>query len=267
MSISNHTSKFYARSLTLLVHILKMISDGLTQTEIAKALKMKESHVSYYVRKAKENGYLNVVARDRINIYELTQAGKNLIDQYDNKMQYPQLPSCRAENVRFIARVHKFPTKSPDWHKVQMNNWTQHNSTVDNIKVHLNEGKNPTIEFLPSPIDGENPWELYGILSYDCTEAARKIEQTFDMEIGRLEMESRPEWVVYDPVAHAICRYNGQITIEGLGKINASKPSRRGAIEYFNPRFAAEYFSMPMRMSKIEKLLEKILEFLLNKEH
>jgi hypothetical protein len=73
-----------------------------------------------------------------------------------------------------------------------------------------------------------------------------------------LEMESGPEWVIYDPVAHAICQYNGQITIEGLGKINASKPSGRGAIEYFDPRFAAEYFTMPMRLSRIEKLLEDL---------
>src|SRR5437867_9004690 len=173
MANPNHSSKFYSTSLTLLVNILKSINEGRTQTEIAKVLNMKGPHVSYYIRKAKQNGYLNAAPRDRINILTMTQAGKNLIDQYDNKMQYSQLPTCRAENIRFIARVHRFPTKSPDWYKVQMNNWIQHNSIVDNIKVRLNEGKNPTIEFLPSPIDGENPWELYGILSYDCTEAAR----------------------------------------------------------------------------------------------
>jgi hypothetical protein len=47
-------------------------------------------------------------------------------------------------------------------------------------------GNSPTIEFLPSPINGDNPWELCGILYHECTEAARKVEQTLDMEIGRL---------------------------------------------------------------------------------
>ena len=171
-----------------------------------------------------------------------------------------QIPTCRAENVRFIARVHKFPTRRVDWHKVEMNNWNQYNATVDDIKVHLNEGINPTIEFRPSPIEGDNPWELCCILYHKCTEVAKKLEEIFDMEIGRLEMESRPEWVVYDPLATQICKYNGQITVDGLAKINASKPSRIGAFEYFDPRFAAEYCTIPRRVSNIEKLLQELLE-------
>ena len=56
------------------------------------------------------------------------------------------------------------------------------------------------------------------------------------MEIGRLETESGPEWVVYDPVASIISKQNCQITVDGLGKINASKPHRRGELEYFDPK-------------------------------
>lgn len=141
-----------------------------------------------------------------------------------------------------------------------MNNWSQHNSIVDNVKVHLNNGKAPSIEFIPSPIDGSNPMELVGILQYDCNEVARKLEQTLDMEIGRLELEHSSEWVVYDPVANTISKQNGQITVDLLGKINASKPFRRGELEYFDPRFAADYLTMPRRISNIEKLLEILLK-------
>ena len=132
--------------------------------------------------------------------------------------------------------MHKLPTKPLDWNKIEMNNWNQYNSIVDNIKVHLNNGKAPSIEFIPSPINGSNPWELFGILYYDCNEVARKLEQLLEMEIGRLEIESGPEWVVYDPVASIISKQNGQITVDGLGKINASKPLRRGELEYFDPK-------------------------------
>ena len=79
-------------------------------------------------------------------------------------------------------------------------------------------------------------------------------------KIGRLETESGPEWVVYDPVASIISKQNGQITVDGLGKINASKPLRRGELEYFDPRFAAEYLTMPRRISNIEKLLEDLVK-------
>ena len=92
--------------------------------------------------------------------------------------------------------------------------------------------KAPTIEFLPSPIDGDSPWQLYGLLLNECNEGARKLEQTLGIEICRLDIETGAEWVVYDPIAKLICEYHGPITVDGLAKINASKPSRRGEIEY-----------------------------------
>ena len=241
-----------------------MISQNVTLTEIAHMLRLEKSHVSYYITRAKERGYLNELCRDKIKILELTQPGKNFLDQYDKKTKGKQLPNCRAENVRFKAPIHRLPTKTPDWHKVEMNNWSQYNSTVDNIKVKINMGKTPTIEFIPSPVDGDNPWEPYVLLVNECTKVARKLEQTLDMQIGLLEPESGPEWVVNDPVADSLCKYNGQITIKGLAKVNASKPSRRGAVEYFDPLRAAEYFTMPRRVAKIERLVEEIIGTLEN---
>lgn len=238
-----------------------MIGENSSQAQIAKTLGVSKSHVSYYVQKAIKIGYLKEICRDRIKIPELTQEGTNFIDQYKNRTSTKQLlPRCRAENVRFKATVHRLPSKSLDWKNASMNNWTQYNSIVDDIKVHLNYGKSPSMEFIPSPIDGGNPWELFGILYHDCNEVARKVEQTLDMEIGRLEIEHGAEWVVYDPVANLISKQNGQITVDGLGKINASKPLRRGELEYFDPRFAADYITMPTRVSNIEKLLEDLLK-------
>jgi DNA-binding MarR family transcriptional regulator len=148
--LPNNSSKFYPQSLTLLVQILKMINEDFILTKIAKVLNKKKSHVTYYISKAKERGYVNEVLRDKIKILELTQKGKNLLDQYDKKKtQDNQLPSCRAENIRFEAVIHRLPSKSVDWQKVNMNNWNQYNSTVDNIRVHLNMGKSPSIEFIP----------------------------------------------------------------------------------------------------------------------
>ena len=248
-----------------------------TQAQLAAELKISKPLVSYYIRKAIKTGYIKELARDKIRILGITQEGKIFLDKYEYEYKYKykdeykskqlsstyskeQLSVCRAENIRFKARVYKLPTKPLDWNKVEMNNWKQYNSVIDDIKVHLNNGKIPSIEFIPSPINGSNPWELFGILYNDCNEVARKLEQLLGMEIGRLEMENGPEWVVYDPIASIISKQNGQITVDGLGKINASKPLRRGELEYFDPRFAAEYLSMPRRISNIEKLLEDLMK-------
>ena len=93
-----------------------------------------------------------------------------------------------------------------------------------------------------------------------------KLESTLNMKIGRLELSSRGEWVVYDPVAHTYSKQFGQITIDGIGKVNASKPSRRGAFEFFDPRDCADYMAMPKRLSNLEQDVKKILAILKKNE-
>jgi hypothetical protein len=249
----------------LLAKILESINQQrFSQAQVAFELGKSRPLVSYYVKKAIRVGYIKELLRDKIRVLELTQEGKIFLDQYGKQSSSTssqnQLPVCRAENIRFKAQVYKLPSKSLDWNKVAMNNWSQYNGVVDDIKVHLNDGKIPTIEFIPSPINGSNPWELFGMLHNECNEVARKLEQTLEMEIGRLEIEPGAEWVVYDPVASIISKQNGQVTVDQLGKINASKPLRRGELEYFDPRFAAEYLAMPRRISNIEKLLEDLVK-------
>jgi hypothetical protein len=58
-----------------------------------------------------------------------------------------------------------------------MNNWAQYGSKVDNIIIHLNNGKDPTIEFIPSAVDGDDPYELRDMVLYDCIKAAEKEPQ------------------------------------------------------------------------------------------
>jgi hypothetical protein len=111
------------------------------------------------------------------------------------------------------------PSRQVDWHKVEMHNWNQYNTVVGSVKVKLNAGDIPTIEFLPAAIDGNDPNKLYIELFSDCTEVAKHLEQIFDMQIGRLELSSKGEWVVYNPLAKAITNTTGRITVDGVGKI------------------------------------------------
>ena len=173
-------SKFYSKSLSLLISILEMINQGnFILAQISRPLDIEQSHVSYYIKKAKGFGYITETGWDRFKTFKLTQPGINFLDRYNNKRNNKQEASCRAENVRFKAHLQRPPEKIPDWNKVEMNNWSQYNSIVDDIKVKLNMGKSPTIEFLPSPLDGKNPWELCGILYHECTEAAEKTRANF----------------------------------------------------------------------------------------
>ena len=67
-----------------------------------------------------------------------------------------------------------------------------------------------------------------------------ELEERLGIQIGRLNPSSKGEWVVYDPFAKSLSNQFGQITVDGVGKVNASKPRRRGEFEWFDPRDCAD---------------------------
>lgn len=154
------------------------------------------------------------------------------------------------------------PHVPPDWNKIEMHNWVQYNSKMDSVYVKLNMGNKPTIELIPSPVDGDDPNQLLVILVYDCISVITALHERFGIKLGPLQLSSRPEWVVYDPVAKNFSKYNGQVTVNGLGKVNASKPRRIGEFEFSDPRMTADYMAMPRRLYKVEQSVEQILKIL-----
>jgi len=234
--------------------VLRLINEGLIQGHIAKDLDIKSSHVAYYIKKAKNMGYVRSSLKDAVVILELTQAGKYFLDQC-NKGRIPSPNSVRAKNIRFKAEILRMATIPVDWKKIQMRNWVQYSSQIDSVKVQLNMGNNPTIELIPSPVDGEDPYDLLIMLIYDCMNAIFTLYDRIGIKVGRLQVGSRGEWLVYDPIAGAFCNY------DGLAKVNASKPRRVGEFEFHDPRALADYLAMPRRIDKMERMLEKLLEY------
>ena len=258
--MTNISSKFYSKSFTLAIVILQLIKEGFVATDIARKLNLKKSHVSYYIKKAKTMGFVNQVTRDVFSVLELTQAGKNLLDQYNRNN--PSIPVCRAENIQFIADIFQMPTIQVDWKKIQMRNWIQYTSKIDEVKVNINIGKNPTIVFIPSPVDGVDPYEVYTILVTECLNVALELYDKIGLKVRNLRLSSRGEWLVYDPIARLFCKTNGQVTYDRIGKVNASPPRRIGEFEFHDPRALQDYLRMPGRIQKIEELLEKALTVL-----
>jgi len=120
----------------LLANILESIDQQhSSQAQVASELGISTPLVSYYLRKAIRIGFVKELFRDKIRVLELTQEGKTFLDQYSKQSTSTsfqnQLPVCRAENIRFKARVYKLPSKPLDWNKIAMNNWSQYNSVVE----------------------------------------------------------------------------------------------------------------------------------------
>lgn len=237
--------------------ILEMINEGVIAADIAKSLDIKKPHISYYIRKGKDNGFIKETFRDVFKVLELTSSGKKFLDQCQNNSL--RLPICRAENIQFRATIIQMPTIPVDWKKIQMHNWVQYQSELDSLKLKLNLGEVPSLEFLPSPLDGDDPFDLFVIMVYECVNAQMDLYNKFGLRTGKVQLGSRGEWLVYDPIARAFCKTNGQVNYEGIGKVNSSKPRSIGEFEFHDPRALYDYLLMPARLKNIERLLEQIL--------
>ena len=251
-------SKFYRKSLTLFITILELASTGLIPSDIAKTLNMNKSHVSYYIAKGKRCGYLKQITRDAFVLIQLSQAGKNFLDRY--KKNNPSMPICRLENIQFKAKVTEMPNIPVDWKRIEMHNWTQYSSQIDSVKIRLNVGKIPTLDLFPSAVDGDEPYDLIVTVVYECVNAILGLGDKIGLRLGKLELISKPEWVVYDPLAKESCKHNGQVTYDGICKINASKPRKFGEIEFFDPRSLEDYLLMPKRLKNIETKMTELLQ-------
>lgn len=249
-------SKFYRKSRTLLAAILRLANDNLTQTQIARTLKMHKSNVHYHLKMAEKEGYIHTEVRDVVKVITLTQRGRKFLETYEND---DRIPLLRLENIRFKAPIVQLTDRplEPDWKRIQLHNWVQYQSGVDRVFVRINDGKHPNVEFQASAIDGHDPWDMVKDAYYECQRAAEKLQDLIGLKIGHLEVSSRPEWVIYDPVAREFCKYNGQITIHRAAKINASAPRSLGEFEFCDPYSALEYLRMPRTVCDMNERISR----------
>lgn len=258
MQLAKKSSKFYSKSLTLLIDILKLVEQDTIAADIARLLAIKKSHVSYYMSKARRLGFVSQVTRDSYAVLRLTQAGKNFLDLYTKNI--PSIPVCRLENIQFKAEVLQMPTIPVDWKRIEMHNWVQYTSKIDSVHVRLNDGAIPTLIFLPSPVEGDDVFQLYTDLVFACDNVIWELYNKFGLRVGPLKLGSRGEWVVYDPIAKSFCGNIGQVTYPGIGKVNASPPRHAGEFEFYDPRALIDYLTMPKHIQNIEALLKVLTD-------
>jgi hypothetical protein len=251
------SKRFYAKSLTLLPSILSLVEKDMTQAQIARDLKKSKQLVGYYLSKMEELGFIKRGVRDAFVPRELTAAGKRFLDQYQNNKEPPTLA---LENMSFIAEVYKIPEITVDWEKVQLNNWVQyhHRDKIDGVSIRVNCGKQPTVELFPTRVEGSDPFELFGIAQRACIAALVKLCESTGMVAGDLQPNSRPEFVVPSPIAKRFTQHLGQVTLEGIGKVNASLPNRDGEFEFHNPRDAVGFLALPRNVRELEQRVENL---------
>ncbi|MPZ08368.1 MAG: hypothetical protein GEU26_18465 [Nitrososphaeraceae archaeon] len=107
-------------------------------------------------------------------------------------------------------------------------------------------------------MDGEDPYKLRDIALASCISAAQQLESTIEMKIGELECSSNPEYVIYSPLAKELTTHIGQVRINDIGKLDASKPLRKGEFEYIDPRDAAMSMALPREVLELKNRVDQL---------
>ncbi len=241
-----------------------MIKNGKTTPEICDTLGLSKQRLFYYTSKLRKMGYIELETRDVFGIWKVTGGGQRFLGKYHSNSKYNNKPVGRVEHIRFKAAVITLPEPIPtNWKKISMHNWTEYWFELNGIKIKLNAGLSPTVEFIMPPVDDYegNPQKISCLLQTNCLNVVRQVQNIYNMHIGLIELSSNGEWVVYDAVAKAVSKqYN--VNIPGIAKINASKPVKRGEFEFPTPYDASLYLSAIKRIPDLVVKVDKILRLL-----
>jgi len=249
--LSNDVKKSFTQRFDIVKDILRLIEAGYYPSKIARVLGLYRQLVHYYIKQLVKAGLIQREVRDRIAIYSLTEKGKKILAGIE------RLPGFRVRlhNVRVVYPVVEDARVPVDWGRVvRLRNWRQFVGTFLNVTVRRNEGRQPSIEVLAEPLEGDDPYQLLYMALRECDRVAEHLEQRFGMKLGRGRLAGRPHWAIYDPVAKKFSDY--MVLSDDVGQIDKSPPSP-GEIDFFSPEAAKQYLvsitTMPSRVKNIEE--------------
>lgn len=239
------------KNVILPYYLLNAIKQGyIRQITLSNHLGISKRVVNYHIKKLQSQHYLYTDKN-----LQITQSGYNFLIRIEGKLTNPRI---RLENVRIkyplITRPKAFPGK-----EIRLKNWSKYIYRIDRATLLFNTD---SIEVIPSPVEGNHPYELFYAVRSACDNIILDYSDRLKMQVGIGELSSRMEFAIYDPVARAFTKHVGQLTVENLGKINASPPKHVGELEFFDIRSAANYLEMPNKMQRIESLLKQVVTLL-----
>jgi len=242
----NKSQKFLPSFLTVAARLLE---EGMYPAKIAKLLNISKQRLYYWLNKLTRAGIFYKEKLGRITRYYLTDYGKKFFTRCEGRARFGLV---RLHNVCF-----KFPIVSPprvpvDWRRVSMRNWARFIGKVGEVTV---ECTTRHVLIYPRVRVDRDPYRALLKAYEEALLVARVLEEKFQMRLGLPEINRKPHFGFYDPVAQEIARHT-QVSTD-IGKIDASEG--RGENEYFSAEWSAEYQAMPMRLRRIEESLSQLI--------
>jgi hypothetical protein len=210
--------------------------------------------MTYWLKKFKRLGLIQLQTKDILHIYSLTSLGSRFLNR------------CGAgDEVGLVVVLEDFRVKFEvlEWEKIRIvwrklgspRNWQRFSTSLGGVFV---EKTSKSVIVHTGQLKGWNPYELCAYGGQICERVRTVLETRFGMVLKEgVPIQKVPRFRVNDPVAKKIIE-ELNVEVDGVGAVDASPPSKEPHLEFNGPILASQYLLMPLKLTEMAKDVERV---------
>ena len=195
-----------------------------TLSELYNLLGMTKQHLSYYLKKFKNEGF---VIQPYPGAYGITESGKNFFEQL---MENNRKNLIRLENMRY-----KFPIYSNlnllleflNWKQTKLKNVNVYHGEFEGYSLRIFAGKKPSVEITCQHYHGTNNYQIMWEAKDDIEKIMMKFSEKFDVKMGPPEPSMEPDFALPSKLSEDILMAYGASQLKS-DSVTLNKSRGRG---------------------------------------
>jgi DNA-binding MarR family transcriptional regulator len=231
--------------------ILRLAGEGHYQKQIASALSLSKSDVSYHIKKFLKKKLLKKNGNTKPLLYDLTPLSSKLLTWSERGFCEPFVLESYALKFPLLR-----DNSNIDWKKLgKPNNWEKFGSIFFGCRVEKNLGKQPTVIIRTERVCGFSDREAFALAGAKI-QAVRAWLAIHGVHTSANEVEvGDPNLKFYTPEAELLHDEFGNITTD-CGIIDDSPPEKMPHEER-SRRQQVDYLNTPLLVRKLSASVEK----------
>jgi len=231
--------------------ILDLLGAGNALSRVAKSVGISKATMTYWLKKFKRLGLIQLQSKDVLHTYSLTPLGSTFITRCEDGDGVGLVVELEDFRVKF--EVLEWEKYAIEWRKLgSPRNWQRFSANLGGVFV---ERTSKSVIVHTGRLKGWNPYELCAYAGQICERVRTVLETRFGMVLKEgVPIQKVPRFHVNDPAAKEIIK-ELNVEVNGVGAIDASPPSKEPHVEFNGPILASQYLTMPL---KLADMVEKV---------
>jgi len=234
--------------------VLELLGAGNAPSRVARSVGISKATMTYWLRKFKRLGLIQLQSKDVLHTYSLTPLGLTFLTRCEVGDGVGLVVELEDYRVKF--EVLEWEKYHIEWRKLgSPRNWQRFSVNLGGVFV---EKTSKSVIVHTGRLKGWNPYELCAYAGQICERVRTVLETRFGMVLKEgVPIQKVPRFHVNDPVAKEIIK-KLNVEADGVGAIDASPPSKEPHLEFNGPVLASEYLTMPLKLTDLVEKVDRI---------